>query len=101
MDQENWTSCSGKQRSRSCRPANGLQEKGRFLSLDLRFFLFFLHIHSLSLHLFENSMKEDQQEEGLLVRHLLSKGQGEMNTMTTTRQSFPTAKGAEVSASFL
>ncbi|GAA6099685.1 bucky ball isoform X1 [Tachysurus ichikawai] len=27
MDQENWT--SGKQRSRSCRPANGLQEKGR------------------------------------------------------------------------
>ncbi|XP_060715665.1 bucky ball [Tachysurus vachellii] len=29
MDQENWTGCSGKQRSRSCRPANGLQEKGR------------------------------------------------------------------------
>ncbi|MCI4390525.1 hypothetical protein PGIGA_G00123470 [Pangasianodon gigas] len=29
MDHENWTGCSGKQRSRSCRPANGLQEKGR------------------------------------------------------------------------
>ncbi|XP_026998424.1 bucky ball isoform X2 [Tachysurus fulvidraco] len=27
MDQENWT--SGKQRSRSCRPANALQDKGR------------------------------------------------------------------------
>ncbi|KAK3513920.1 hypothetical protein QTP70_032835, partial [Hemibagrus guttatus] len=37
----------------------------------------------------------DLQEEGLLARHLLSKGQGEMNMMTTMRQSFPTAKGAE------
>ncbi|XP_036412754.1 LOW QUALITY PROTEIN: bucky ball [Colossoma macropomum] len=29
LDQESWTSCSGKQKSRSHRPANGLQEKGR------------------------------------------------------------------------
>ncbi|XP_026857041.2 bucky ball [Electrophorus electricus] len=29
MDKESWTSSGGKQRSRSCRPTNGLQEKGR------------------------------------------------------------------------
>ncbi|XP_060761602.1 bucky ball isoform X2 [Neoarius graeffei] len=62
-DQENWTGCSGKQRSRSCRPAS-VQEK-------------------------------DLQDEGLLARPLLSRGQGEMNMMTTMRQSFPTAKGVE------
>ncbi|KAF4076851.1 hypothetical protein AMELA_G00219880 [Ameiurus melas] len=28
-DEENWSGCGAKQRSRSCRPANGLQEKGR------------------------------------------------------------------------
>ncbi|KAI4883653.1 hypothetical protein NFI96_012614, partial [Prochilodus magdalenae] len=29
LDQESWTSCGGKQKSRSCRPSNGHQEKGR------------------------------------------------------------------------
>ncbi|XP_072525580.1 bucky ball [Salminus brasiliensis] len=29
LDQESWTNCSGKPRSRPCRPGNGLQEKGR------------------------------------------------------------------------
>ncbi|KAM9439150.1 bucky ball [Clarias gariepinus] len=28
VDQENWSGYNGKQRSRTCRPANGLQEKG-------------------------------------------------------------------------
>lgn len=47
--------------------------------------------------LFEN-LKGDLRDEGLLARHLLNRGQGGMNTMTTMSQSFPPAKGAEVSA---